>query len=88
MATVTRTAKKVSIVVISKKKEQHCTYSTLVHFLAVVLNDYNVKLPNYTLYGGTVVCAPVRPFYYRSFSPWWPLAFFSSHRRYKNFIFV
>ena len=33
-----------------------------VHFFAVVLYDYKVKLPSYTFYGGNVVCVPVHSF--------------------------
>ena len=32
----------------------------LVKFIAVVLHDYNVALPSYTFYGGSVVSVPVR----------------------------
>ena len=50
--------------------------STLfLHFFAVVLLDYNVKLLSYTFYGGNVVCVPVRFFLKTSFTPFWPLAF-------------
>ena len=34
-----------------------------VHFFAVVLHDYGVKLPSYTFYRGIVVCVPVRIFF-------------------------
>ena len=30
-------------------------HTSFVHFFAVVLHDYNTKLPSYTFYGGTVV---------------------------------
>ena len=30
-------------------------HTSFVHFFAVVLHDYNVKLPSYTFYGGNVV---------------------------------
>ena len=59
-----------------------------VHFFAVVLHDYGVKLPSYTFYRGIVVCVPVRIFFYCcSVSPLWPLAFliFSHPIRYENF---
>ena len=36
----------------------------LVHFIAVVLHDYNVALPSYTFYGGNVVGIPVRFFFF------------------------
>jgi len=32
----------------------------LVKFIAVVLHNYNVALPSYTFYGGSVVGVPVR----------------------------
>ena len=48
--------------------------------IAVVLYDYNVKRPSCTFYGGNVQCVPVRFFFFhwRSFSPWWPLAFLTA----------
>ena len=45
------------------------------------------KRPSYRFYGGNVVCVPVHFFFNAAFSPWWPLAFLSSHRRYKIFMF-
>ena len=32
--------------------------------IAVVLHDYNVKLPSFTFYGGNVPCVPVRFFFF------------------------
>ena len=50
------------------------------HFIAVVLHDYNVnfqKPPSYTFYEGPMSYVfPLTLFFrYRSFSPWWSLAF-------------
>ena len=53
---------------ISKTTALHVQYNFFVHFFAVVLHQYNMKLPSYTFYEGKVV-------HYCSFSPWWPLAF-------------
>ena len=64
METITRTAKKISIVVISQKNNFTRTAHFFVHFLAFVLHDCNVKLPNYTFYGRNVVCVPVRLFFF------------------------
>ena len=41
----TRTVKKTTINLISKKATLHVQHTLLVHFFAVVLHDYNVKLP-------------------------------------------
>ena len=38
----------------------HVQHTFFVNFFAVVLHDYNVKLPSYTFCGGNVVCVPVR----------------------------
>ena len=68
-------------------KKQICTCSTLSCLsLAVVLHDYNDKLPSYTLFlwRNCRTCLPnilfpvfIFPFIFhrRSFSPRWPLAF-------------
>ena len=53
-----------SIVVISQKTTLHVQHTFFVHFLAVVLHDCNVKLPNYTFYGRNVVCVPIRLFFF------------------------
>ena len=57
---------------ISKKTALHLQHNFFLHFFAVVLHQFNMKLPSYTFYGGEVVCVPV---HYCSFTPWWPLAF-------------
>ena len=41
-----------------QKTTLHVQHTFFVHFFPVVLHDYNVKLPNYTFYGGNVVCVP------------------------------
>ena len=51
---------KTTIGLISKKATLHAQYTFFVHFLAVILHDYNVKwkfqkIPSYTFYGGNVV---------------------------------
>ena len=56
-----------------------------LHFFAVVLHDYNVKLLSYTFYGGNVVCVPVRFFLKLSFTPLWPLAFLNFSPPLQNF---
>ena len=60
--------------------------STLfLHFFAVVLHDYNVKLLSYTFYGGNDVFVPVRFFLKPSFTPLWPLAFLNFSLPLQNF---
>ena len=44
------------------KKQKPTLHAFFVHFFAVVFHDYNVKLPSYTFYGGSVVCVPVHFF--------------------------
>ena len=46
---------KTTIGLISKKETLYVQHTSFVHFFAVVLHDYNVKLPSYTFYGGNVV---------------------------------
>ena len=59
-------------------------------FIAVVLQDYNVKLPSYTFYGGNVVCVPVYVFFFTLpliftlVAATFNISFF--HRRYKIFM--
>ena len=45
MAKATKTVKKITIGLISKKATLHVQHTLFVHFFAVVLHDYNVKLP-------------------------------------------
>ena len=75
---------KTTIGLISKKATLHLQHTFFVHLFAVVLQDYNVKLPetsffnSYTFYGGNVLLAV--SFTYFSVPliftlHWWPLAF-------------
>ena len=49
--------------VISKKTTLHLQHTFLVHFFAIALHDYNLKLPSlYTFYWGNIICIPVRFF--------------------------
>ena len=41
------------------KTTLHVQHTFIVHFFAVVLHDYNVKLPSYTFCGGNVVFTSV-----------------------------
>ena len=54
-------------------------HTFLVHFFAVVLHDYNVKLPEvswlHVLWRKCRTCSCSLFFHCRSFSPSWPLAF-------------
>ena len=71
---------KTTIGLISKKATLHVQHTFFVHFFAVVLHDYNVKLPellSYTFYGGNVVRVLVHFFSLPLIFTlhWWPLAF-------------
>ena len=66
--------KKTTIGLISKKATLHVQHTFFVHFFAVVLHDYNVKLQqflSYSFFGGNVVRVLVHFYflYCRSFSP-------------------
>ena len=70
--------RKTTIGLISKKKTTfHVQHTFFVHFLAVVLYDYNAKLPETVFYGGNVVRVIVHfcslPLIFTLH--WWPLAF-------------
>ena len=82
-----RNSQKQSVDLISKITSLHMQHTFFVHFFAVVLHDYNEKLPETSwLY---VLCALVHFFFgCHSFSPWWPLASPFSHRCYKIFMFL
>ena len=65
-------------------------HTFFVHFFAVVLHDYNVKLPEafwlHVLWRKCRTCSCSLFFHCRSFSPRWPLAFYkisccSSHKK-------
>ena len=57
----------------------HVQHTFFVHFFAVVLHDYNVKLPEtswlHVLWRKCRTCSCSLFFHCRSFSPSWPLAF-------------
>ena len=62
---------KKTIGLISKKATLHVQHTFFVLFFAVVLHNYNVKLPETSLlpvFGGTCSCSLF--FHCRSFSPW------------------
>ena len=60
MTTALRTAKKKKINKSSKQRTTlHLQHSFFGRSFAVVLHDFNMKLPSYTFYGGNVVCVPV-----------------------------
>ena len=63
----------------SKKATLHVQHTFFVHFFAVVLHDYNVKLPEvswlHVLWRKCRTCSCSLFFHCRSFSPSWPLAF-------------
>ena len=75
--------KKTTIGLISKKATLHVQHTFFVHFFAVVLHDYYVKLPEtswlHVLWRESRTCSCSLFFHCRSFSPWWPL----TSRRYK-----
>ena len=70
---------KTTIGLISKKATLHVQHTFFVHFFAVVLHDYNVKLPEtswlHVLWGKCCTCSCSLFFSRRSFSPWWKQAF-------------
>ena len=79
-------SQKQSVDLVSKITTLHMQHTFFVHFFAVVLHDYNEKLPETSWLH--VLCAPVHFFCgCRSFSPWWRLASPFSHRCYKIFMF-
>ena len=86
METITRTAKKNINSGNQPKNNFKRTAHFFVHFLAVVLHDCNVKLPNYTFYGRNVVCVPVRLFFTAAHFLL-RQHFFSSHHQYKIVMF-
>ena len=62
--------RKTTIGLISKKTTLHVQHTFFVHFFAIVLHDYNAKLPETVFYGGNVVRVLVHFFHCRSFSPY------------------
>ena len=73
---------KTTIGLISKKETLYEQHTSFVHFFAVVLHDYNVKLPSYTFYGGNVVRLSLLPFFF------FTAAHFHLSSRYENVSFV
>ena len=77
---------------ISKKATLHVQHTFLVHFFAVVLHDYNVKLPEtsqlHVLWRKCRTCSRSLFFHCRSFSPCigGRQHFSFCHRRYKIFM--
>ena len=54
---------KTAIGLISKKATLNVQHTFFVHFFAVVLHDYNLKLPETFFYGGNVVHVLVQLFF-------------------------
>ena len=75
---------------ISKKATLHVQHTFFVHFFAVVLHDYNVKLPEtswlHVLWRKCRTCSCSLFFHCRSFSPSWPLAFLIFSPPLQNFM--
>ena len=67
-----------TIGLISKKATLHVQHTFFVHFFAVVLHNYYVKLPQtsqlHVLWRECRTCSCSLFFHCRSFSPQWPLA--------------
>ena len=59
-----------NVVLIITKTTLHVQHSFFVHFIAVVLHDYNVKLPETSelnvLRRTNVVCVPANSFFFAS----------------------
>ena len=81
---------KTTIGLISKKATLHFQHTLFVHFLAVVLHDYNVKLPEaswlHILWRKCYTSSCSLFFHCSSFSPRWPLAFLIFSLPLQNFI--
>ena len=81
---------KTTIGLISKKATLHVQHTFFVHFFAVVLHDYNVKLPEtswlHVLWRKCRTCSCSLFFHCRSFSPSWPLAFLIFSPPLQNFM--
>ena len=81
---------KTTMCLISKKATLHVQHTFLVHFFAVVLHDYNEKLPKTSWLD--VLCRKCRTCscslfsHCRPFSPRWPLAFLIFSPPLQNFM--
>ena len=80
---------KTTIGLISKKETLHVQHTFFVHFFAIVLHDFNVKLPEtsqlHVLWRKCRTCSCSLFFHRRSFSPRWPLAFLIFSPPLRNF---
>ena len=81
---------KTTIGLISKKATLHVQHTFFVHFFAVVLHDYNVKLPEtswlHVLWRKCRTCSCSLFFHCCSFSRRWPLAFLIFSPPLQNFM--
>ena len=81
---------KTKIGLISKKATLQVQHTFFVHFFAVVVHDYNVKLPKaswlHVLWRKCRTCSCSLFFHCRSFSPRWPLAFLIFSPPLQNFM--
>ena len=81
---------KTKIGLINKKATLHVQHTFCVHFFAVVLHDYNVKLPEvsrlHVLWRKCRTCSCSLFFHCCSFSRRWPLAFLIFSPPLQNFM--
>ena len=81
---------KTKIGLISQKATLRVQHTFFVHFFAVVLHDYNVKLPEaswlHVFWRKCRTCSCSLFFHCRSFSPSWPLAFLIFSPPLQNFM--
>ena len=75
MAKATRTLKKKTISLISKKATLHVQHTFFTIFFAVVLHDYNFLVTRFMEEVSVVRVLVHFCFHCNSFSPSWPLAF-------------
>ena len=91
MAKATRTVEKQQLVYkLAKKATLHVQHTFFCNFFAVILHNYNVKLPEtswlHVFWSKCGTCSCSVFFLCRSFSPWWPLAFLIFSPPLRNFI--
>ena len=79
---------KTTCLLISKTATLHVKHTFFVHFFAVVLHDYNEKLPEtlHVLWRKCRACSCSLFFHCCSFSPTWPLAFLILSPQLQNFM--